>query len=140
MGLDMFAFAAKTAKQDPTEPVAIILGEEDESGDYIYFDGESPIEIDYWRKFNALHNWMQELYIRKGGKAIFNCIKLPLTLEDLAELGKACEAKSLKPVEGFFWGSQEEVQAAEYLEVLKFIRKARDYISNGYTVCYDSWW
>ncbi len=138
MGLDMYAYAAKEVKQHPEDPHAIILGEEDADGDYNTFS--EVIELNYWRKFNALHGWMEELYRKKGGTEEFNCKKIPLTLEDLQALETTCKNQELKPTTGFFFGSQEPVHKDEYDAVLNFIKEARHYINNGYTVCYDSWW
>lgn len=138
MGLDSYAYAAKEVKQHPEDPHAIILGEEDADGDYNTFS--EVIELNYWRKFNALHGWMENLYHSKGGKEEFNCKKLPLTLEDLEALKAVCKKKELTPTEGFFFGSQAPVDKEAYDNVLQFIKKAKQHISNGYTVCYDSWW
>lgn len=141
MGLDMYAYAAKTVEPHPEDNAAIVLGYIDPvSDEYVYFDEESPIEFAYWRKFNALHAWMEGLYQKKGGTEEFNCKKLPLTLEDLEALKAVCKNQELKPTTGFFFGSQEPVDKVEYASVLNFIKEARHYISNGYTVCYDSWW
>lgn len=144
MGLDSYAYAKKTVKPHPTDTGAIITGETitDDKGneDFVYFDNESPVDIAYWRKFNALHGWMEQLYISKGGTETFNCLKIPLTLEDLQALETACKNQELKPTTGFFFGSQEPVNEEEYADVLHFIKEARNYINNGYTVCYDSWW
>lgn len=138
MGLDSYAYAAKEVQQHPTEPCAVIFGKEDESGNYITFN--EVIDLNYWRKFNALHSWMDQLYQSKGGTEPFNCLKIPLTLEDLQALETTCKNQELKPTTGFFFGSQEPVHKDEYAGVLNFIKEARHYINNGYTVCYDSWW
>ena len=141
MGLDMYACAAKTVKPNPEDSAAIVLGYIDPiSDEYVYFDEELPIEFAYWRKFNALHAWMENLYHSKGGKQEFNCIKLPLTLEDLEALETTCKNQELKPTTGFFFGSQEPVDKEAYDNVLQFIKEAKQYINDGYTVCYDSWW
>lgn len=141
MGLDSYAYAAKTVEPHPEDSTAIVLGYTDPiSDEYVYFDEESPIEFAYWRKFNALHAWMENLYHSKGGKEEFNCKKLPLTLEDLEALKAVCKKKELTPTEGFFFGSQAPVDKEAYDNVLQFIKKAKQHISNGYTVCYDSWW
>lgn len=141
MGLDSYAYAAKTVKPHPEDNVAVVLGYIDPTSDeYVYFDEEPPIEFAYWRKFNALHAWMENLYHSKGGKQEFNCIKLPLTLEDLEALKSVCKNKELTPKEGFFFGSQAPVDNEAYDNVLQFIKEAKQHINNGYTVCYDSWW
>lgn len=140
MGLDSYAYAAKEVQQHPQDAHSIVFGFITPEGDYEYFDGIEPVELHYWRKFNALHNWMHMLYQSRGGTEEFNCRKIPLGLDDLEALKKACDSKTLTPVSGFFFGSQEPVHKDEYASVLNFIKEARHYISNGYTVCYDSWW
>ena len=95
----------------------------------------------YWRKFNHLHGWMEKLYYSKGGKAdSFNCVNVRLTEQDLDVLQKQAEAMSLKPTEGFFFGTYEEFSEDDQYAVLKFVNEAREAISNGYAVFYDSWW
>lgn len=95
----------------------------------------------YWRKFNHLHGWMEKLYYYKGGKAdSFNCVNVRLTEQDLDVLQKQAEAMSLKPTEGFFFGTYEEFSEDDKYAVLEFVNKAREAISNGYAVFYDSWW
>ena len=118
MGLDMFAFAHKS---------------EDLAGD------EKPIEIAYWRKFNALHGWMEDLYKGRGNAAVFNCVELPLLKEDLDRLEDDVKNKRLTERQGFFWGNYPP-DDEDYESVLVFIRKARDYMNNGYDIYYDSWW
>ena len=140
MGLDMYAFAAKTVKTNPVDAHSIVSGFENEDGEYEYFDGKQPEEIFYWRKFNALHAWMENLYHSRGGTESFNCIGIQLFLDDLKALKEACEAKSLTPQEGFFFGSQDPVDADVYTSVLNFITVAEEHIRDGFVVYYDSWW
>ena len=97
-------------------------------------------EIQTWRKFNALHGWMEDLYYVKGGEEeVFNCIPLELTKEDIISLEKAIENNELEPREGFFWGAQE---ICEYdLELTReFISEAYDRLSYGDPVFYECWW
>jgi hypothetical protein len=140
MGLDMFAFAAKTVKPNPSDEHSIVVGFEREDKEYEYFDGRQPEEIFYWRKFNALHGWMQNLYESRGGTQSFNCIRIQLFTDDLEALKEACKSKSLVPVNGFFFGSQDPVDDDDYASVLKFITVAEEYIRDGFVVYYDSWW
>jgi len=139
MGLDMYLNAAKTTQQDPDDKVCVVTGYE-ENGDYVHFEGVEPIELAYWRKFNALHSWMEQLWEQKGGIGDFNCKSLPLDVDDLDALQKVCEDKGLVPVTGFFFGSQEPVTDEEYAYVLATIVTARNHIEHGYTVYYDPWW
>lgn len=139
MGLDMFAFATKTVKPNPDDEHSIVVGFTKDH-DFEYFDGEAPKEISYWRKFNALHAWMENLYKSRGGTKQFNCIGLQLFLDDLEALKEACDSKSLTPKEGFFFGSQEPVDEDDYTSVLEFITVAEEHIHDGFVVYYDSWW
>lgn len=92
----------------------------------------------YWRKFNALHGWMQDLYTKKGGTdSDFNCNTVRLMPEDLQRLRR--EIPDLKPAEGFFWGRQE-IEPEDIEELLKFIDKAEQAIADGKAIFYDSWW
>jgi hypothetical protein len=124
MGLDMYAFTvdAKDAGDAVTD-VAL---------------GDNAVELFYWRKFNALHGWMEQLYrSKKGLRVDFNCTTVRLTSEDLDRLER--EANNLQPVAGFFFG--EQTLYPEQLEsVADFIAKAREALDYGKAVYYDSWW
>ena len=125
MGLDMYAHAGKFT-QDPNDPGAVIP--EDENS-----------EIHYWRKFNAFHGKMEELYKSRGGKNEFNLIYVELTLKDLESLSKDLEQNNFTPVQGFFFGPQEVYP--EDLDSLKnFIEKAKQLIADGNQIAYCSWW
>ncbi len=124
MGLDMYAFTvdAKDAGDAVTD-VAL---------------GDNAVELFYWRKFNALHGWMEQLYrSKKGLRVDFNCTTVRLTSEDLDRLER--EAGTMQPVQGSFFGAQ--VVYPEQLEsVADFIAKAREALDYGKAVYYDSWW
>jgi hypothetical protein len=124
MGLDMYAFTvdAKDAGDAVTD-VAM---------------GDNAVELFYWRKFNALHGWMEDLYrLKKGLRVSFNCTTVRLTSEDLDRLER--EAGTMQPVQGSFFGAQ--VVYPEQLEsVADFIAKAREALDYGKAVYYDSWW
>ena len=122
MGLDMYAYT--TAKK---------VSEVD-------FSVSDSAELYYWRKFNALHGWMEDLYYAKGGKSNeFNCDNVCIDAEDLDDLEEVLKKGLLRPVDGFFFGSQtvepEDVESAQ-----EFISKARAAIAEGLTVYYSSWW
>jgi hypothetical protein len=121
MGLDMFAM---TTNHTPESPVD--------------FKADNPTELHYWRKHPNLHGWMEDLYRTKGGTAeSFNCVTLQLTLDDLSQLEAAIQAQELPDTRGFFFG---ESDGSECEDDLAFIAKAREAISQGLTVFYDSWW
>lgn len=130
MGLDMYAFtvSAKDAGDNVVD-LKINYGTDNEL---------EKTELFYWRKFNALHGWMEQLYRTKGGaKASFNCTTVRLTSEDLDRLER--EACTMQPVQGSFFGAQ--VVYPEQLEsVADFIAKARGALAARQAVYYDSWW
>ena len=110
----------------------------DTDTDYTPDADRKTTELFYWRKFNALHGWMEDLYRTKGGaKASFNCTTVRLTSEDLDRLER--EANSLQPVAGFFFGEQT-VYPEDLESIADFIAKAREALDYGKAVFYDSWW
>lgn len=126
MGLDMYAF---------TIPAA-------DAGDNVVDlkRPENAEEIFYWRKFNALHGWMEDLYRLKGGTSeSFNCNTVRLDLKDLDRLEMDVGKKKLVPRNGFFFGSQE-IYPEDIESVADFVAKARQAIADGDAVYYDSWW
>ena len=123
MGLDMYAYSTAEKVETDTD-----------------FFVESRTEIAYWRKFYALHGWMEDLYYSKGGKsADFNCDNVCIDADDLDDLEEVLKKGLLRPVDGFFFGGQtvepEDVESAS-----EFIGKARAAIAEGLTVYYSSWW
>ena len=100
------------------------------------FDGD----FAYWRKFNALHGFMEDLWRSRGNSGKFNCTQMRLTADDLDELQERVDDKSLEPRDGFFFGDTDPVTEDEYSKVADFIAKARQAIADGYAVYYDSWW
>lgn len=97
------------------------------------------LEFDYWRKFNALHGWMHDLYEKKGGEdPNFNCNTVRLTLEDLDSLES--EAKDLKAIDGFFFGGLDDLTIVDFADIQAFVDRSREAIKDGYAIIYDSWW
>ena len=126
MGLDMYAFAVKA----------------DSFGDRVVdaVMDDDAVQISYWRKFNALHGWMEDLYRLKGGsKESFNCTTLRLDLKDLDRLEMDVGANKLVPRNGFFFGSQE-IYPEDLESVADFVKVSRQCIAEGKAVFYDSWW
>lgn len=125
MGLDMYANSVKKGTKL--------------EGDFGFsLEGTDGVEIKYWRKFNNLHGWMEELYKSKGGVEEFNCINLKLTLEDLVRLKP--EAPDLKPTMGFFFGSQNAMEPEDIDDVIAFCNKAIKEIKEGNTIVYSAWY
>ena len=127
MGLDMYAFAVYPEKA---------------KGDFEVADVENSREqFQYWRKHNALHAWMENLYQAKGGTAeSFNCIPLRLTKEDLLELIEDTKAHKLQSATGFFWGGSYDYDDEIANQDIEFAYKALAKIDQGFAVYYDSWW
>jgi len=124
MGLDMYAFTVPAdSVGDGVTDVAL---------------GDNAVELFYWRKFNALHGWMEQLYrSKKGLRVDFNCTTVRLTSEDLDRLER--EANTLQPVAGFFFGEQA-IYSEQLESIADFIAKAREALDYGNAVYYDSWW
>ena len=126
MGLDMYAFIVDADKVgDKVTDVAL---------------GFDATEICYWRKFNALHGWMEDLYRQKRGlRHDFNCTTLRLDLKDLDRLEMDTGNNKLIPRNGFFFGAQE-IDSEDLESVATFVKVARQAIADGKAVFYDSWW
>lgn len=124
MGLDMYAY--KVPKKDVRS-------------NFKFKRSKEFVEIDYWRKHHDLHGWFENLYTDKGGRDIFNCIPLKLELEDLDQLEHDIKNRNLPHTTGFFFGDNPPDDESDKLD-LEFIEKARQAISDGYAVYYDSWW
>jgi len=103
-------------------------------------------EFMYWRKHNALHGWMENLWHSKGcpnkheDSKEFNCIPLELTHEDLDALEKDLLAQNLPETTGFFFGSSTSGDRCYLDKDLRFVQEARTYLDSGLDVAYDSWW
>lgn len=118
MGLDMFAQKVPAGSQ---------------------YDAETAEEIHYWRKNNALHGWMEDLYESKGGTEEFNCVPVQLTAADLSLLRSQIQLDQLKPRAGFFFGEQSYSDFEKEAD-LGFIEKALGYITDDFDIYYTSWW
>jgi hypothetical protein len=127
MGLDMYAY--KVAKD--------AVKEENSWGDMEY----PSEELAYWRKHNALHGWMENLYREEGGDAdMFNGIELELNESDILELKKVVEGNVLPETKGFFFGQDSRFDDHYKEKDLMFIKDALDAIKDGYKVYYNSSW
>jgi hypothetical protein len=136
MGLDMYAYTA---------PAELVGDQQVDLNGKLFADGKPVEGVDtdfaYWRKFNHLHGWMNQLYDRKSGtSATFNCNTVRLMPEDIDVLESLATLKALPATEGFFFGGNEPFSDEDRLEVLAFVAKARTAFSEGKAVIYDSWW
>jgi hypothetical protein len=132
MGLDMYAFTvAADAAGDNVVDLDINYGTDNEL---------AKTDLFYWRKFNALHGWMEDLYRIKGGaKESFNCTTVRLEAVDLDRLEMDTGNNKLVPINGFFFGAQT-IYPEDLESVADFIAKARQALAGGKAVFYDSWW
>jgi hypothetical protein len=104
-------------------------------------DGLVDRNFAYWRKFNHLHGWMEALYRSKGGtSANFNCDTVRLMPDDLDRLESMATLKAMPPTAGFFFGGMEPFSDDDKQEVIDFVQKARQAISESYAPVYSSWW
>lgn len=135
MGLDMYAYSVDAGevgdKQVDIEVSSL------HSVDRNFF---------YWRKFNALHGWMEDLYRAKGGEdESFNCSTVRLMPEDLLNLKNVLAAlligdySALPPRTGFFFGPGE-IYPEDISSLSDFIAKAETALNEGKAILYDSWW
>lgn len=104
-------------------------------------DGDQ-VEIQWWRKHNALHGWMESLWRRKtdNDDESFNCIPVELTSDDLAELQDAVTNNELPETFGFFFGNDSRKDKEQKEATLEFIKEANKALASGSKVYYDSWW
>lgn len=130
MGLDMYAYSV--AQEGALTPFKI--SEEADKK-----------EIHYWRKHHDLHGWMEKLwreklaFLKNPSGSQFNCQLVALSLTDLEELEKALHEGNLPETEGFFFGNNPP-DSESFKDDMDFITKAREEISKGRIVYYDSWW
>jgi len=136
MGLDMYAYSR--AKESAAEAPST--------------------ELQYWRKHNALHGLMEELWHDKGAKVPqwlideypdeysedskidFNGVELQLTEADLDYIEARVKTNQLPMTEGFFFGYDSRFDADDKASDLEFIKKAREAIARGEEVFYNSSW
>ena len=96
-------------------------------------------EIKYYRKFNALHGLLNDLYLNRGGVDM-NCALVNVGLYDINLIREHCLSKTLKPQEGFFWGRQGTVTDEEYSELLELVEEMESLIGEGWTIGYCGDW
>ncbi len=108
---------------------------------------EETTEIQYWRKHNALHGLMEEIWRDKAaiagqdlGDEQFNCVEVPLNEADLDYIEARVRGNQLPSTQGFFFGADSRFDEDDKEADLEFIAKAREALANGLEVCYDSWW
>ena len=96
-------------------------------------------EIKYYRKFNALHGLLNDLYLNRGGVDM-NCALVNVSLFDINLIREHCLSKTLKPQEGFFWGRQDPVTDEEYSGLLELVEEMKTLVSEDWIVGYCGYW
>lgn len=96
-------------------------------------------EIKYYRKFNALHGLLNDLYLKRGGNDL-NGLLINVGFFDINFIKECCLNKTLKPQEGFFWGRQDLVTDEEYSELLELVEEMESLIGEGWTIGYCGGW
>tara|TARA_B100000900_G_scaffold29747_1_gene22643 strand:+ start:739 stop:1131 length:393 start_codon:yes stop_codon:yes gene_type:complete len=130
MGLDQYAYKVKR-KYAPTTKTSTVR----------------TTEFFYWRKHNALHGWMENLY---NGKKLedginidsddFNGVAVKLEEKDLDKLEQDVMTFNLPQTAGFFFGRDSVGDEYQKEQTLEFLKKARKALAEGYEVEYNSWW
>ena len=152
MGLDQYAYQVLTELPEEAQPYPDWVEGTYFIGDDRYENMLFPEEVDekptgrylrsiqQWRKHPNLQGFMSHHWAKAtGGKeGEFNCAKFPLTVELIDELESCVRNQLLPETEGFFFGSDAD---EEYKEIdLEFCKKAREILTSGGEVLYDSWW
>lgn len=144
MGLDMFAYSAMPDTYKGEVDFKVLSKREANSelqpGDA---DEDANSKLHYWRKHNALHGWMENLYRMKGGKEDdFNCVNLNLTFSDIMQLEYDIKHEALPETEGSFFGSDSRIdyESKHMEDDLEFIKDAKRALDAGQKVYYTSWW
>ena len=96
--------------------------------------------VSQWRKHPNLHGFMAHHWAKATGEkeGDFNCVKFPLTVELIDELESSIKNELLPDTEGFFFGGRSDDYYEE--QDLEFCKKAREILTAGGEVLYDSWW
>lgn len=132
MGLDQYAFVKmKQTKQEQLR-------------DYLTGKVNDLVRITYWRKHNALHGWMADLYESRGNENEFNCELLQLFEEDILKLKEDIAKGNLKERSGFFFGStdymSDYLNTSYYETDCQFIEEALMHLKDGDEVFYSAYY
>ena len=134
MGLDMYAYSRAKEKESKAN------------------------ELQYWRKHNALHGLLEDMWNDKGQpipqwmrdeypddfadeRVIpFNGIEMELTEADINYIESVVLNNELPMTEGFFFGQDTRFSEGDKVADLDFIKKAREALAKGEEVFYTSSW
>jgi hypothetical protein len=124
MGLDMYVFTVE--KRFITSDVDFIL------------EKNVTKPLHYWRKHYYLHEWMESLYVAKGGQdPDFNLSTMALNSADFEALETAIKDTDTPKTLGFFLAQSD---GSWRCDDLKFIREAREALQDGLAVFYVAFW
>ena len=146
MGLDMYLKGSryistwKEGDKELGEKIAQLVGQEKSFVDTV------EIEVGYWRKANAIHQW----FVKNIQDDVDDCKNYWVSREELRELQNVCNqvladptlAPSLLPTQGgfFFGDTQYDEWYLENLEItLQNIQKALS-LSDEWQMYYHSSW
>lgn len=108
-------------------------------------------EVAYWRKANAIHNWITNCV----GQTEINCEKIYLTIEQLEQLVSDCKEalnaeypdEFLPTTSGFFFGSTEygEYYYSTVRETITMVEPVIEFLKahsedDEWKVYYQAWW
>jgi len=110
-------------------------------------NSEETFEIQYWRKHNALHGLMEQIWRDKAAikgedvhDVTFNCVEVELNTADIDYIESQVRGNDLPQTQGFFFGADSRFDDNDKQADLDFIAKAREALKNGEQVFYNSWW
>mgnify|MGYP004226379585 FL=1 len=103
---------------------------------------ENTEQLGIWRKHANLQGFMQNLAVEK--KIVknvddFNCVDLPLNLDDISRVVAAIVLKDLPQTNGFFFGASYGDDAEAQRDLLIF-DEAASYANMGWNIVYRCWW
>ena len=119
-------------------------------------DKQEKTDLQYWRKHNALHGLLEDMWNDKGQpipqwmrdeypddfadeRAIpFNGIEMELTEADINYIESVVLNNELPMTEGFFFGQDTRFSESDKVADLDFIKKAREALAKGEEVFYTS--
>lgn len=110
---------------------------------WIFKGKHNPEEILYWRKEPAIHDWFEQLAILKGIQFdSFNCIKVPLTKQNILDLINAISEGNLNfQRQGFFFGSNSDDNNDEWKQYqIDQLNSILPHFKDRRKIYYDSWW
>lgn len=138
MGLDQYAYRSHSANARDKWYEGAVWDEA--SRGFVNLDPtvEKPLELAYWRKHPNLQGWLRDRWLNRGNSGEFNGDELELLSDDLFDLELAVKTKTLPSTSGFFFGNDSD--DSYYESDLKFISDARQALSEGYRVFYNSSW